>query len=298
MKSSPVVDHVADNLKDGGSLSDIDQRRFLVDYHTRYAGADDLFTVVSNESGEDSYAWLMKKVVEQAALEPGSTVADIGCGSAYMIGQLEKLNVAANLVGVDACEAQIKIANESKALPTTRFVEAFADNIPLRTASVAVITSHYSLMLLRPFSASIEEFARILVPGGMVLAVLPAPWSPAGNAIPAFGKLVTERMRRFYPSHPNVGVVNTECSSPDALTDAFAEHGFQVEHEVKEYTLRGSPETILEFVKLLYWFDLYPREHRDDFETEMLQIFRNAADDKGIVVWGRSICFLTATKLA
>ncbi|MCX6111174.1 MAG: methyltransferase domain-containing protein [Proteobacteria bacterium] len=298
MKSSPVVDHVADHLKDGGALSDVDQRRFLVDYHTRYAGADDLFTVVSNENGEDSYAWLMKKVADQAALKPGSTIADIGCGSAYMIGQLEKLNIEANLVGVDPCEAQIQLANQSKYLPTTRFVEAFADNIAVGTASVDVITSHYSLMLLRPFSASLDEFARILVPGGKVLAVLPAPWSPAGNAIPAFSKLVTERMRRFYPSHPNVGVVNAECSSPDALTDAFADHGFQVSHDVKEYTLRGSAEEILEFVKLLYWFDLYPREYRDDFEVEMLQIFKDAADDKGIVVWGRSICFLAATKLA
>jgi SAM-dependent methyltransferase len=170
-----------------------------------------------DDDGTDPYAWL-------AAVLPGhGTVVDLGCGS----GPLHAQAAGRRWIGVDASAAELAAARAAGAWP---LLLADAGAIPMRDAGADSMACSMSLMVAGPLDRVLAEIARVLAPGGTLVATIPAggplraadravlaglvaalgaaPAFPAGRSMPripsmlaGFGLplLADERQRFAYP---------------------------------------------------------------------------------------------------
>jgi SAM-dependent methyltransferase len=109
----------------------------------------------------DPYAWLAE------AVPPRGRVVDLGCGSA----PLQVVLAGRDYVGLDTSEAELTAARAAGAGPLLR---ASAAAVPLRSASVDVVACSMSLMVFGPLPRVLMEIARVLRPGGLLVAAVPA----------------------------------------------------------------------------------------------------------------------------
>lgn len=89
---------------------------------------------------------------------------DIGCGEGYYTSALMPL--AGRVTGVDIAKPAVRLA--ARRFPGATWLVASAAALPLDDASQDVVTSLFSPL-------PVAEMARVLRPGGLVLAVTPAP---------------------------------------------------------------------------------------------------------------------------
>ena len=111
----------------------------------------------------DPYAWLAQAVPERGR------VLDLGCGS----GPLWLEMPGRDYIGLDSSAAELAAARDAGAVPLLR---ASAVAIPLRDGSVDVAACSMSLMVFTPLPQVLGEIARVLRPGGLLVATVPARW--------------------------------------------------------------------------------------------------------------------------
>ena len=109
----------------------------------------------------DPYHWLA------TALPGRELVLDLGCGS----GPLSRELPGRQYAGLDASAAELAAARRAGAGPLLR---ARAQAIPLRDASVDAVACSMSLMVTTPLPPVLAEISRILRPGGVLAATIPA----------------------------------------------------------------------------------------------------------------------------
>ncbi|MBX7246917.1 MAG: class I SAM-dependent methyltransferase [Candidatus Sumerlaeaceae bacterium] len=95
-------------------------------------------------------------------------LVDIGCGTGYLLEDLEKMGVA---VGLDFSPVALTYCRQRNLRNVLR---GDAANIPLQSASVDVITALDLVEHIRDDHRLMGEFFRILRPGGMALMSVPA----------------------------------------------------------------------------------------------------------------------------
>lgn len=105
--------------------------------------------------------------------KPNTRALDLCCGTGDVLLSLEAQNKNAQIVGSDFChpmllEAQRKIGARGLRSP---LFEADALSLPLASASFDLITVAFGFRNLTNYRHGLEEFVRVLKPGG-VLAVL------------------------------------------------------------------------------------------------------------------------------
>lgn len=127
-----------------------------------------------------------RAAVASLGVDPGATVLDVGCGPGLMSARLLELVPAGALIGVDADPALLARARErcAGAGARARFVEAWADALPINDQSVDLVYARFLFQHLpRPLTV-LAELRRVLRPGGRVcvldtddgnLLVHPAP---------------------------------------------------------------------------------------------------------------------------
>lgn len=91
-------------------------------------------------------------------------VLDAGCGEGYYLRTLRRRAPALDLVGTDLSRPGMRTA--SRLDPQGAFAVANSYHLPMADASVDVVISHFSPI-------PIEEFARVLRPGGHLLVGSP-----------------------------------------------------------------------------------------------------------------------------
>jgi len=99
------------------------------------------------------------------SLSEPARILDAGCGQGVPV--LSRLCEEATAVGLDFSRGQLRIAAETPA----RLVQGDMTSLPLQNGAFDAVTAYNSLIHL-PLSnhqTAIEEFARILRPGGSVL---------------------------------------------------------------------------------------------------------------------------------
>jgi ubiquinone/menaquinone biosynthesis C-methylase UbiE len=107
-----------------------------------------------------------------AALTAGREVLDVACGEGYGAALLARS--AARVVGVDLAPAAIEHAQRTYAqLANLRFVQGSCTALPLDTASVDVAVSFETLEHIEAQAAFMDELARVLRPGGLLLLSCP-----------------------------------------------------------------------------------------------------------------------------
>jgi SAM-dependent methyltransferase len=145
-------------------------------------------------------------------------------------------------IGLDTSAAELAAARSAGARPLLR---AQASAIPLRDGSVDMVACSMSLMVTTPLSQVIAEITRVLRPGGLLAATIPAagPLLPpdrvaVAGLIAALGRAPTYPAGRGTPRIP----------------DLLAGHGLQVITDSRRrfgYRLRGPADADL-FLSSLY----------------------------------------------
>lgn len=105
------------------------------------------------------YAWVSRWVA-------GKRVLDAACGEGY--GSAMLAQSAQNVVGVDLSEASINHARQRYPAANLRFERANCLELPLPDASVDIVVSFETLEHLAEHDELLQEFKRVLRPGGFL----------------------------------------------------------------------------------------------------------------------------------
>jgi SAM-dependent methyltransferase len=138
-------------------------------------GYDDLaaeYAAARDEEGHEMDA--LDRFLEP--LTESARVLDVGCGQGFPV--LRELADAATAVGVDISRGQLELATEN--VPGVPVLQGDMTRLPLRDGAFDALTAFHSLIHVPrgEHQAVVEEFARVLSPGGRVLVSEgPNEWS-------------------------------------------------------------------------------------------------------------------------
>ncbi|UGY92922.1 class I SAM-dependent methyltransferase [Streptomyces gobiensis] len=128
---------------------------YLADFHQRRPGITE---AVLARTG--AYTWLLEAVPSKAP------VLDLACGSAPLWPAL----AAQEYVGLDASPGELAAAGTRGAGP---LVLGRAEALPFGSGSFPVVVCSMSLQILTPLTAVLDEIARVMAPGGLLVALVP-----------------------------------------------------------------------------------------------------------------------------
>lgn len=163
---------------------------YLAGFHRDHPGITEDVLALATDRSATPYAWLSEPIADVAGV-----VIDIACGS----GPLAPLLPRAGWVGVDRSTAELRRARSSN---VTAVAQGDAARLPVRSASAAAVVCSMALMILEPLDSVLDEAARLLLPGGLLVALVTAE-SPlsAGDRLRYAQLLWVLRRRRLdYPN--------------------------------------------------------------------------------------------------
>jgi SAM-dependent methyltransferase len=162
-------------------MPDLDWDRYVTEYHDANPGiTEDVLADARDDGGRSPYDWLVEGLPAGAA-----TVVDVGCGSGPVAGMLPGIRV----VGVDRSAGELARARADGRLRLLCRAEATA--LPVAGGCADAAVASMTLMILAPLEAVLAEVARVLRPGGTLVATVPvraATPGPAGT--PAFADIL------------------------------------------------------------------------------------------------------------
>lgn len=212
-------------------------RRYLAAYHDARPGITERLFERADAS---PYDWLAEP------LRPVSgTVLDLACGSA----PLRPLLPAADWIGVDSSPGELAAAELAGRGPLVR---ASADALPLASGSAAAVCAAMCLPVLTPLPRVLDEIRRVLVPGGMLAALVPARLGFDPSGLLGWARVMRE-----------LGVLRQPWPNPQARDSAgkvLRRAGFRVlsdERRVFSLALE-TPEDVSHLVDGLYLPGLGP----------------------------------------
>lgn len=111
-----------------------------------------------------------QRLLEQAAIQPGYRLLEIGCGTGNLAILAKRLNPSADVLGIDPDPKALSRARKKvrQAGVQLEFCEAFTEELPLADGSIDKVLSAFMLHHIPPNSrlAALSEVCRVLKPGG------------------------------------------------------------------------------------------------------------------------------------
>ncbi|MGH9110924.1 MAG: nitrate/nitrite transporter NrtS [Acidimicrobiales bacterium] len=153
----PVEAGSADSRhREGDAWSD-----YLAIFHRERPGITEaILTRARAEDGRDPYDWVAE------ALPGDGLVVDAACGSGPLAAR-----VFGDWVGLDRSQAEVGLA---AAVAPGQVVLADAARIPVRRQSADSVVAAMALMVVDDPDTAVAEMARLLRPGGRLVALVPA----------------------------------------------------------------------------------------------------------------------------
>lgn len=193
-----------------------DWRDYLATYHNDRPAITERLLGCATSS---PYEWL----VEPLRAEDGPLL-DLACGSA----PTRPLLPGAEWIGLDASASELRYA---AAAGRTPLVRGSADALPIATGAVSAVCAAMCLQVLTPLDTVLSEVHRVLRPGGLLVALVPAQFSfqPVG-------------LVRWHRVLRTLGVGSLEWPNPQAtdhLSRTLRQHGFRTySNKRRTYTLK------------------------------------------------------------
>jgi ubiquinone/menaquinone biosynthesis C-methylase UbiE len=141
-------------------------------YHNRLERMDatlDIFNQQRREFHLDRYRFAATRV-------KGKRVLDCACGTGYGVRVLRELGGAGYVIGVDIEARAVEYASKNHRSGSAEFICSSGDCLALSDASVDVITSFETMEHVPDDSSLLEEFYRVLRPGGALIISTPNQW--------------------------------------------------------------------------------------------------------------------------
>jgi SAM-dependent methyltransferase len=177
-----------------------------------------------------------------------SVVADIGCGSGTVIGVLRRRQMGTRVVGVDLSEASVEALRTRWAGDAAvGFQVGSITRTGLGDGSCDLVICTETLEHLFPddFRAGVREIARVLAPGGSLLASVPLEEKPAFVVCPECHAIFTPYQHMLF----NFTIA--------ALGDALGGHGLDIVRVIHPIDIAEPRRAWKRFVKervLRPWF--------------------------------------------
>lgn len=254
-----------------------DGERFLLDFHRRQPGVTahafgHLPVAFRGERLASSYAVLVR------ALPPDArTVLDAGCGNGHLLALLAATHPGLRGLGVDFSLGELQAAAPAV---RGRLAAARAQALPLRDASVDAVLSHMALMLMDDAPRVVHDLARVLVPGGVLAAVVGGPRPPS----PAFDTYLAILKRHLAALPAPAPRLGDGTFFHDERTRALLDPHFTA-IAIDPVTLeeRLTPEGVWQGVQRMYDLaHLAPAAH-DAIRHEFLAAVRTHVDAEGLL---------------
>ena len=109
-----------------------------------------------------------KKFIQKLDIHDGDTVLDVACGTGDVGFEILKKH-SVSITGIDLSPKMIENAQgkaRQKKLDNITFIEGDAENLPLDDNSVDCLTISYGFRNISNYEQALEEFLRVLKPGG------------------------------------------------------------------------------------------------------------------------------------
>jgi demethylmenaquinone methyltransferase/2-methoxy-6-polyprenyl-1,4-benzoquinol methylase len=148
-RPSPAAERTADGV-----------RRMFDRVAPRYDRANTVFSLGQDRAWRRAAAWA-------AGLAGGQSAVDVACGTGALTRELAAAP-GATVLGVDFSWEMVRRA-AALAGPRTRYLVGDALRLPLRDASVDVVTIAFGLRNLPEPGRGLREFRRVLRPGGRLV---------------------------------------------------------------------------------------------------------------------------------
>lgn len=216
---------------------------YLRTYHQQHPGITEAVLDLARRNGMTAYQWLAESAPARGL------VLDLACGSAPMRAALSP---GIDYLGVDRSLAELAAAH---AVANGRLLRADASALPVADAGAEAVVCSMALMILQPLEQVLDEIRRVLRPGALLLATVPAdpprlPRAVAGGV----GRVLT-------------GGPWWQCPNTEALRDPgdlLATHGLILLEDDRRsfaYRLRNTYDAEL-LLDSLYLPKLNPRARR------------------------------------
>lgn len=110
-----------------------------------------------------------------ATLTASGAVVDVGAGTGYYTARLQQRYPQQSIIALDLAEGMLRYARRIHAHSSIAYVGGDAEQLPLQTASCALIFSNLALQWCRDVSSVWSEIYRCLAPGGMAVITTLGP---------------------------------------------------------------------------------------------------------------------------
>lgn len=109
-----------------------------------------------------------RRLIEQAAIQPGQRVLEIGCGTGSLSLLIKQLYPGADVTGLDPDPKALARARAKRGADTIHFDRGFSDALPYPDASFDRVFSSFMFHHLKPAERepTLREVRRALKPGG------------------------------------------------------------------------------------------------------------------------------------
>ncbi|HBO78999.1 MULTISPECIES: methyltransferase domain-containing protein [Cupriavidus] len=139
----------------------------------------DLHMDMLREAGRRSDAHVVRYNWASKFIRPNDVVIDAACGLGYGTYAMRHLSAASRFYGIDGSGWAVDYATASFASDNTEFIAGFLPDALGRfeDASVDVVVSFETLEHVAAPTALLDEFRRVLRPGGRIIVSVPNDWS-------------------------------------------------------------------------------------------------------------------------